>query len=228
MRTKNLTASLLFCTVTLVASLLPGLRAYAQSAVQAAALPSPADYISKAEQAVVAELSLARTNPVAYAKFLEATLPYYQDKYFREPNQITIVTEEGKKAVLEAIAFLKKQAPVGALTASKGLSLAARDHVKDTGPSGIIGHTGKDGSTLVQRINRYGKWQGSCAENIDYGNDDARKIVISLIVDDGVSSRGHRTNIFAPTSTRVGVAIGPHKVYRNMCVMDFAGGYIDK
>ncbi len=49
---------------------------------------------------------------------------------------------------------------------------------------------------MVSRVERYASWSGSIAENIDVGNNSAVDIVIALIVDDGVSTRGHRNNLF--------------------------------
>lgn len=107
----------------------------------------------------------------------------------------------------------------------KGLTLAARDHVKDQGRTGAIGHTGSDSSTVVDRLNRYGKWGISAGENIYYGNGDARIIVVLLLIDDGVSSRGHRGNLLDSSFKVVGVSVGPHPLHGYMCVMDFAGSY---
>jgi len=49
---------------------------------------------------------------------------------------------------------------------------------------------------LGDRIDRYAGWSGSIGENIDFGNMTAEDIVMSMIIDDGVSSKGHRHNIF--------------------------------
>jgi hypothetical protein len=78
---------------------------------------------------------------------------------------------------------------------------------------------------MSTRISRYGTWNGSAAENISYGSDTPRDVVISLLVDDGVPSRGHRTNILAAGSRFAGVGCGRHTQYGTMCVIDYAGGY---
>jgi len=127
----------------------------------------------------------------------------------------------------EAIDFLKQVKRMSALKASEGLFLAAKDHVEDTGKKGLVGHDGSDGSTAVQRMERYGKWEKTAGENVAYGVDKARDIVIQLIVDDGVPGRGHRANIFNADYRAVGVAMGSHRTYRSMCVIDFAGGFRD-
>ena len=49
------------------------------------------------------------------------------------------------------------------------MAMACTDHVNDTGPVGQTGHTGTDGSKFGERLNRYGQWGLSAAENISYG-----------------------------------------------------------
>lgn len=55
------------------------------------------------------------------------------------------------------------------LTYNKELELACNDHVNDTGPKGVTGHVGTDGSSLEDRIERYAEWMGSIGENISFG-----------------------------------------------------------
>lgn len=185
-------------------------------------------YLSALERGVVAELNLARTQPARYADFLIEYSKLFVGRELREPGEVTILTREGKSAVLEAIRFLKIQKSLPSVTASIGLSKAADDMVWMQENSSQVGHTGRDGSKFSDRISRYGTWGGSCAENIDYGYNSARKIVMALIIDDGVSNRGHRRSIFNPGFRRVGVACGNHQTYRYMCVIEFASSYTEK
>ena len=106
--------------------------------------------------------------------------------------------------------------------------MAARDHVKDQGTNGTIGHKGSDGSQINHRIDRYGKWTAPIGENISYGAETPRDLVLALIIDDGISSRSHRNNIFNPIFRMIGIACGPHAKFSSMCVMDVAGGYQEK
>jgi len=180
------------------------------------------------ERQVIKEINLARQNPKRYAIFLEQEKSYYVGKFIKRPGETTIITEEGVSAVDEAIRFLKMTKPVGTLKFSKGISRAAMDHVKDQGRKGTLGHRGSDRSQPGDRVNRYGTWRWTVGENISYGRDNAREIVIGLIIDDGVPGRGHRNNLFNPAYKVAGVACGYHKTFEVMCVIDFAGEFVEK
>lgn len=185
-------------------------------------------YLSALEQAVLDELNLARTNPQTYAKILEDYRQKFQGRLVKRPGKIDLMTSEGVAAVDEAIRELKARQSLPGLRISRGMSLAAKDHVNDTGPRGLTGHRGSDGSQPFDRMNRHGKWLRSAGENISYGNDVGRDVVIQLIVDDGVAGRGHRKNIYNPAFGVVGIACGAHKTFGTMCVQTFAGDYQEK
>jgi len=202
---------------------------------QAAAVASAA-YLSPLEKDLVQEINLARTQPKAYAAFLEQLRPNYKGGRGQGPGQrttvtqdgqTTLITAEGPKALDEAIAFLRSTSPLPPLEVSKGMSLGARDHVKEQERTGTIGHQGRGGSQPGDRVNRYGRWQGMISENIAFGMDSARSMTAALIIDDGVPSRGHRKNIFDARARVMGVACGSHRAGKNLCVTTFAAGYRD-
>ena len=178
------------------------------------------------ERGIVDEMNLARLDPPTYAAFLRALLPTFSGTLMHRPGEPDLQTQEGARAVQEAIAFLERQAPLDSLMLSPGLAAAARDHARDQA-GGATGHAGSDGSDMAARIDRYGRWSGSAAENISYGSDSPRAVVLQLLIDDGVPSRGHRTNIFADRARYAGAGCGPHKIYGTVCVIDYAGGYLE-
>ncbi len=190
--------------------------------------PGGSGNLSSVEQGIIAETNRARRNPTAYAAWLQSMRKYYKGKELDLPGQIPIITQEGVTPVDEAVRALKAIEPMPPISMSRGMSLAARDHVKDQGPKGAIGHNSSDGSKPWDRVNRYGSWQTIVGENIMYGPAVPQQVVMQLIVDDGVADRGHRKNIFTPQYRIAGVACGPHKRYRTMCVIDYAGGYKDR
>jgi len=101
------------------------------------------------------------------------------------------------------------------------LSKSAAFHANDMGTKGKTGHDSSDGTACFDRIRRYHSG-GYMAENCDYGYSDALNIVLHLMIDDGVPSKGHRNSILSPNYKRVGISIKPHKVWSFNCVMDFS------
>ena len=169
------------------------------------------DQVSAA--AVIHELNLARQNPSLYASFVAEARPLH-------------MIEHGR-AVDEAVHFLKKSQPLPPLTLSTGMSRAAADHCSEQ-TNGQLGHDGNDRSSPGERISRYGVWSSTWGENISYSQRTARGVVLALIIDDGVRSRGHRKNIFNPKFNYAGAAFGSHARYRTVCTIDFAGGYAER
>jgi uncharacterized protein YkwD len=189
---------------------------------------SGAAYLASVERQVVLELNKARTDPPAYAReYLVPLRALYHGMLLQYPGEVAIQTNEGTAALEEAIRVLSVAGPIPPVTPARGMTQAARVHAADQAKTGATGHTGSDHSTLPDRLQRFGRWSKSAGENIDYGNADARRIVMSFLIDDGVPSRGHRTNLLSADYAIVGVAVGPHPVYGDMCVIDFAGQWQD-
>jgi uncharacterized protein YkwD len=184
--------------------------------------------LSRVEQGIITEMNRARANPPAYERVLLSWRSRFSGKKAKLRNRVFLQTQEGTPAIDEAIRFLRKTHPVSTLQLSRGLILAARDHVRDQGVRGTTGHYGSDGSNPFQRMERYGKWLTIAGENIAYGPDTAQAVVRDLIIDDGVRDRGHRTNMFQPKFRLTGVACGYHRQYRVMCDIKYAGGFRDR
>jgi uncharacterized protein YkwD len=175
---------------------------------------------------VLSEINLARSQPHTYAVFLREFRSLFHGKYYLLPgSNVRMQTNEGVRVVDEAIQFLSRQRPLPPLAWSAGLAEAAAELAKEQGNSGGTGHIGAKSHGMQERIERHGKWERQIAENIGYGPQDARNMVILLIIDDGVPDRGHRKNTFSAAFDTAGSFCGPHPRFGSVCVIDFAGGF---
>ncbi len=187
---------------------------------------SEASYLTPLEKEIILEINKLRSDPARYANdYISPLAKKYDRRLLYYPGDQPLLTKEGVNALYECVRDLKRQQPLSIIYPSEGLTLAARDHVNDQSKTGRTGHQGSDNSNMRARIERYGKWEVRIAENIAYGAKTAQQIVIYLLIDDGVSDRGHRKNLLNSNFRMVGVATGNHPKYGLMSVMDFAGGF---
>ena len=189
-----------------------------QKSVQVAAAPS----WGTIEQNLITEHSRVRQDPQSYIPMLEGHLAS-MDSQGNIPNgcgpNCTLLTQEGRSAVEEAISFLRNQDPVRSVNVSSDVARAAKAHARDQA-DGAVGHTSSDGTSFAERLDSFGIKSGG--ENIAYGPDTARQVIMNLIIDDGVANRGHRTNIFSPRWSVAGAGCGPHAAYGTVCVINYA------
>lgn len=161
------------------------------------------------QRAMADEINLARTQPAIYADIIARHFTgMREDGLYQEPTGRWVKTREGQAAVDEAVAYLRAAAPMPALPLHACLSQAADDHIADAVRSRRGGHIGSDGSRPSERASRRVGVRVHCGENISYGRRTAQEHMIALIVDDGVASRGHRDNLFAPRYRSLGVGVG--------------------
>jgi len=114
------------------------------------------------------------------------------------------------------------------LKPSKGLRLAATEIADYQKKTGNTGHIGEKGETLPKRVSKYGTYNNTIAENVSYGEESALMVIITLLIDDGVKTRGHRKNILNPSLKMVGVKWGSHPTFERMCAMTFAIDFSEK
>lgn len=157
-----------------------------------------AKYLSAEEKRMVLEINFARAYPKVYAQVVRHELHL-------EAQAEGGLDHDDHVAAMELIAELEAMEPVSILQPMQCVYQAAKAHGIDCERRGFIDHTGSDGSDPWDRI------LGQCTE-LDHGNenlvgghDTPRRSLISLLVDGGISSRGHRHNALDPDWRYVGV-----------------------
>jgi uncharacterized protein YkwD len=174
------------------------------------------------ESDVFETLNEFRADPAGFVRVLRELRPFFVGNLLKIPGQPDLLTEEGVQPLDEAIADLQSiRAGLPRVTLSEPLSRAAADHVRDTGQLGLVGHNASDGTDFRKRIGRYGTAFAGAGEVIAYGPKEARAVIVELVIDDGVASRGHRKILLNARWNHAGIACGAHARYGTMCVIDF-------
>lgn len=230
MNTKNITMKtiLIICIAFFL-----GLPSFAQTGfewpIKELDTAREVSYLSEAEKDVILELNKVRSNPAKYAQYsMQWMEVFYSGDLLKIPGKEVYKTEEGRSAFLECLQALEKAESVQILKPSRGMTKACELLVYDQSSTGKTGHKGSGNSSPTDRAFNFGQFTGYFAENIHYGDCEPAFVVISLLIDDGVNSRGHRKNILSNDFNLTGVAIGDHKEYGQMCVNTFATGFTER
>ena len=159
-------------------------------------------YLTAKEKELVWVLNMARLNP---SLFLSTVVNAYPQRAGQE--RLVNVREYGSLK-----ADLAKTGPLGILQPDSLCRVSALCHAQESGASGYVGH------------DRFSK---ACADKehfmsecCDYGFENAVDIVMHLLVDEDVSSLGHRHALLG-NFQKIGTSIQPHKVYAFTAVLDF-------
>ena len=88
--------------------------------------------------------------------------------------------------------------------------MAAKDHVEDIAPKGMVSSMGSDGSLPPDRISKYGNIDETWAESNIFGGLDTKEVIERLIVCDGQPTRGFRKTIFNDQINECGIFTGLH------------------
>lgn len=186
-----------------------------------------APYLSDEEKNLIVATNLIRHNPPKYSKlYVYPRLQYFEGTLFRFPDKTPLRTREGIEAVRELYLELLETDPLPLLLPSEGLSKASADHARYMKATGYAGHEG--GGGMSARITRHGKWEGGIAENLQWNSENAHEAILSLMIDDGVRSRGHRKNILNPRYLYTGVAIDKHPRLQLSYVINYAVEFVEK
>jgi uncharacterized protein YkwD len=139
----------------------------------------------------------ARVNPKYFIGYLERCLGRFRGNIlYAEDGRSFIETKEGKIAYIEAIEYLRQQKSMKAFTWNEKLAKAAKIHVEDIGPKGVVASIGTDGSLPTDRISKFGTIDETWAESNIFGGLDAKEVIERLIVCDGQPTRGFRKTLY--------------------------------
>ena len=159
-------------------------------------------YLSAEEKKTIYVLNMIRMNPVLFGK---TVMQQYPDKgghgVFRNSSFY--------KSLIQT---LQKTQPMELLYADSLCFKSALCHAQTTGKDGTVTH---DRTTEECKKQLYFR-----AECCHYGYNTALDILVSLLVDEGVPSLGHRESLLGAYQ-KLGVSIQPHKKYGNTAVLDF-------
>ncbi|MFT7612766.1 MAG: hypothetical protein ACI9J3_001730 [Parvicellaceae bacterium] len=168
---------------------------------------SDKSYHSEFDKEIIFLTNLVRVNPKQFLK--DILLPYYIE------NDIKINSYSGSLKI-----DLGKAESVLPLFTSKALSGCAMYMAEAMGKGGATGHVTPSGESLSDRAKKY-KLPTYLGENCSYAKETPLGVLMQLLIDDGVSSLGHRLNILRKGYANIGVATADHTTYGTNTVMDF-------
>jgi len=155
-------------------------------------------FLTTEEKEMIDEINLLRSNPSGYISFVDA----YSDKY---EKQYLADDKDFQKAVEELKEELKTMKPIAQLQTHQALYNVAKAHGLDNKNNHQLEHVGSDKSDSFDRVSRSGlknyidsKGYFAPNENLVGGEDSPRESVVALLIDSGVSSRGHRKALLEP------------------------------
>jgi len=160
-------------------------------------------YLTAAEQEIIYILNLVRSYPALFAKTVLAKYPQVSGKDYLAKDSfyfISLVNE------------LQQLQPLNMLYPDNNCYTSAQCHAYNSGVTSYVGHQRKTKDCIEKKY--------YYAECCDYGRKNPLDIVLSLLIDKGIPSLGHRM-VCLTNYTKIGVSIQPHVKYGTNAVLDF-------
>lgn len=176
---------------------------------------SKSSKMSEIEKDVFYFINLVRINPKKFKNevltpYLKANKKSYSKKYVRSLKR-----------------DLDNTSPLTTLFYTDKLFDFAKHHARTTGKAGKVGHRSVFMKNYKSRTKKLMKTYSYVGENIHYGSEDAKQIVLELLIDDGIKGVGHRKNMLSSDFVYASVSLMPHKKYRQNCVIEFGGKLVN-
>ena len=78
-----------------------------------------------------------------------------------------------------------------------------------------------------ERLKKYGNIIACYGESLAFQVEDAKEVLLQLLIDDGSKTKGQRNNIFKSEFNVMGCYTGPHADFYNCVCLDYAGGFTE-
>jgi len=167
---------------------------------------------------ILDEINFVRNSPIKYIEYLTELLNYFKNNniLLYPYTKIGIQTKEGKEAVNEAIDFLSIQSDFPTVEMNKYLNKIAEKYIEKIKYMDV---NDIDKEDLENEINQYGEYSGYFGRSIEFGGENAKQVIVNLIVCDGDEDRSQRESLFNETIKYVGIATSKHIIYGNCTVI---------
>ena len=159
-------------------------------------------YLSDEEKKLVYILNLLHADPKLFTNTVVAKYPEFV-------NKPSLKKAPEYQSLLDT---LKKIGPLPLVYPDSLCFESAKCHAITAGQKGYVGHERQTDDCKAKKHH-----EGECCQ---YGYSEALAVVMALIIDQGVSSLGHRFLCLSAYS-RIGVSMQPHKTYGTNTVLDF-------
>jgi len=159
------------------------------------------NYFTDKEKEVIWILNMIRLDPKLFmdSVLLNKKNPSYMRPGYRDGNYASLMKDLNQLKPSKTLLMPDSSAYQSAMC-----------HAITSGKDGYVGHE-RRGSCKKD-------FYGECCH---YGYDDPLQILLSLLIDRGVPSLGHRYICLSPSYDKIGVSIQPHNNYGINCVLDF-------
>ncbi len=160
-------------------------------------------YMSNTEKNIIYIINLIRTNPSLFVKTVLKKYPAVSGKHYLADDTYYF------QSLINTLNALE---PLQLLYPDNNCYSSAKCHAFSSGITGYVGHDRRNKDCKAKRY-----FNGECC---DYGNKEPLEIVLSLLIDEGVPSLGHR-GIILSNYSKIGVSVQPHRKYGTNTVLDF-------
>jgi len=166
--------------------------------VEKSAIDVNYSFMSMEEKEMIDEINFLRANPSQYFQYVESYALKHQKQYPAEEKEFSEAVNDLKQELIN-------MKPLSVLQPNEKLYDVAKAHGLDNKTNNRLEHIGSDQSDPFDRVQRSGlknyiDKDGYFApnENLVGGEKSPRESVVALLIDAGVSSRGHRKALLEP------------------------------